>query len=100
MHGRNVVTCWTVAWEVGVEAVRESPLPWNWNCGAEGMMLARVNRFSDRGPSPFSFARWRGKHEQWDREIREGSDWLPAQGNSKSEIERTHKFQSTVDATW
>ena len=87
MHGRNVVARWTVAWEVGVEAVRESPLSWNWSRGAVIMMLAGVNRFSDRGLSPFPFPKWRGKHEQWDREI-----WLPVQGKSKSAIERTHKF--------
>ena len=102
VHEWHVVACWTIAWDVGVEAVKEGPLSWNWNCGVEGMMLAGVNRFSDRGPSPFLFPRWRGKHEQWDREIHKGSNWLPAQGKSKSEIERTttHKFQSTVDATW
>ena len=39
---------------------------------------------------------WYGKHEQWDREIHEGSDLLPSQGKSRSANERTHNFQSTV----
>ena len=74
------MACWTVAWEVGKEAVRESPLSWSWSCGAEIMGLAGVNGFSCRGPCPFPFPRWRGKHEQWDCEIHKGSDWLPSQG--------------------
>ena len=87
-----------MAWEVGEGAVREIPLSWSWSCGAEIMGLAGVNGFSGRGPCPFPFPRWRGKHEQWDREIHKGSDWLPSHGKSRSATERTHKFQSTVAA--
>ena len=38
------------------------------------MVVAGVNALSGRGPCPFPFPRWHGKHGQWDREIHEGSD--------------------------
>ena len=35
-----------------------------------------------------------------EREIHEGSDWLPSRGKSRSANGRTHKFRSTVVSTW
>ena len=53
-----MVACWTVVWEVGEEAVRESLLSWSWSCRVEIVGLAGMNGFSGRGPCQFPFPRW------------------------------------------
>ena len=47
---------------------------WNWSCEAIILVSVELNALSGRGPCPFPFPRWHGKHGQWDCEIHEGSD--------------------------